>query len=332
MSDISIRLGCADYARIMPLASGAVRAEGIDLALETGRGGSWPMRADMLRQALTGADFDGGEASMGAHLRRMEAGDRSFVALPVFVLRGFTMRDLYVRKGGPVLSPRDLVGKRLGLYNWFASGGIWYRHAQVALGVPLDSVEWHVGDIENPGETPPTPLAELPGHVRPAPAGRGLADMLIAGEIDAMWSPPRPSMLNQQSGPIVRILPDFRQAETEYYRKTGIFPPMHLIILRRSSWERAPWIAHALTDAFAAANDGFDASQRGFPDAFPWMEAELDKTADLLGPNPYGHGLTDANRKAVEVFIEQALDAGIIGRRVSVDDYFAEFLQSPVRS
>jgi 4,5-dihydroxyphthalate decarboxylase len=333
MTEISVRLACADYARIMPLASGTVKAEGIDLSLEIGRGGSWPIRADLLRRAAMGGEFDGGEGSMGAHLRRVETGDRSFVALPVFILRGFTMRDLYVRKDGPVRSPRDLIEKRLGLYNWFASGGIWYRHAQVALGVPLDAVEWHVGDIEIPGETQQAAqVADLPSHVRPAPAGRFLAEMLIAGEIDAMWSPPRPKMLDEGKGPIVRLFPDFRAAETEYYRNAGIFPMMHIVVLRRSLWERAPWVARSLTNAFAAANDSFDASQRGFPDAFPWMEAELDKTTELLGSNPYGHGLTDPNRKAVQAFIDQALDAGIIGRSISVDEYFEEFLQSQERS
>ncbi|TCR66580.1 hypothetical protein [Bosea sp. BK604] len=329
MTEISVRLACADYARVMPLASGAVKPAGIDLSLTIGRGGSWPLRADLLRRATIATEFDGGESSMGAHLRRVETGDRSFVALPVFILRGFTMRDIYVRKDGPVRSPKDLIGKRLGLYNWFASGGIWYRHAQVAMGVPLESVEWHVGDIEIPGETQQAAqVAELPNHVRPAPAGRFLAEMLVAGEIDAMWSPPRPKLLDADKGPIVRLFPDFRAAETDYYRSTGIFPMMHIVVLRRSLWERAPWIARSLTDAFAAANGSFDASQRGFPDAFPWMEAELDKTADLLGSNPYGHGLTEANRKAVQAFINQALDAGIIGRSISVDEYFADFLQS----
>lgn len=330
MSDIAVKLACADYARVMALTNGTVRPEGIDLSLQTGRDGSWPIRADLLRRVGSTDDFDGGEGSMGAHLRRVETGDTSFVALPVFILRGLPMRDLYIRKDGPVRTARDMIGKRIGLYNWFASGGIWYRHAQLALGVPLDSVEWHIGDVEIVGETPAAlQVSQLPPHVRPAPDGRFLAEMLIAGEIDAMWSPPAPKMSDQANGPIIRLFPDFRAAEMDYYRDTGIFPMMHILVLRREIWDRAPWIGKSLTDAFSAANSKFEASQTGFPDATPWMAAEQETTRKLLGSDPYHHGLSELNRKAVQTFIDQAFDAGITKRKITVDEYFADFLNKP---
>src|SRR5216683_4191789 len=105
MAEIPITLTCADYARVMPLATGEVKPDGIDLTLALGRGGSWEMRAEMLRRALSDPAVQGGEASMAGHLRRIDNGDRSFVGLPVFPLRNFTARDLYVRKDGPVKTP-----------------------------------------------------------------------------------------------------------------------------------------------------------------------------------------------------------------------------------
>ena len=324
MTDLPLRLACADYARVMPLATREVVPESIDLSLVLGQQGSWPMRAELLRRVLSDPELDGGECSMAGHLRRVEAGDRSFVALPVFVLRGFAARDLYVRKDGPVRAARDLIGKRLGLYSWVASGGIWYRHAQVDMGVPLDAVEWWVGEIEGQGET--SHVATLPPGVRAAPPGRFLAEMLATGEIDAMWSPPRPKLHEPVHGPIVRLFPDFRPVETDYYRRTGFFPPMHLVVLRRAVWERKRWIARSLTEAFSRSDASFDASQRGFPDAFPWMEAELEPTRTLMGPSPYAHGLSEANRAAMQAFIDQALAAGIINRQIGVDEYFDEFL------
>ena len=113
MPNIPIALTCADYARVMPLVTGAVKADSIDLTLIHGTGGSWPMRAEMLRRALQDPAVQGGEASMAGHLRRLDKDDRSHVALPVFPLRNFTARDLYVRKGGPVKSAADLHGKRI---------------------------------------------------------------------------------------------------------------------------------------------------------------------------------------------------------------------------
>ena len=118
----SLTLACADYNRLMPLAGGAVKLEGADLTLRLSDPGSWPSRAAILRQTLQDPALSGGEASMGVHLKRIDQGDRSFVALPVFVLRNFTARDLYVGKGSPVTTVDQLAGKRIGMYSWSASG------------------------------------------------------------------------------------------------------------------------------------------------------------------------------------------------------------------
>src|SRR5258708_9970382 len=163
MADIPITLTIADYARVMPLVAGDVKPDGIDLTLIHGRNGSWPMRAEMLRRALQDPAVQGGEASMAGHLRRIDRGDRSMVGLPVFPLRNFTARDLYVRKGGPVKTSADLPGKRIGMYDWFASGSIWYRHFLNFIGVPLDLLE---GGGRGGGGARPTPqLGPLPHHV-----------------------------------------------------------------------------------------------------------------------------------------------------------------------
>jgi 4,5-dihydroxyphthalate decarboxylase len=124
MTGVPISLTCADYARVMPLATGDVKPDGIALTVIHGTGGSREMRAEMLRRALHDTTVHGGEASMAGHLRRLDEADRSFVGLPVFPLRNFTARDLYVRKNGPVRTPADLVGKRVGMYDWVASGSI----------------------------------------------------------------------------------------------------------------------------------------------------------------------------------------------------------------
>ncbi len=138
MADIPITLTCADYARLAPLMTGDVKPDGIALTLVHSTGGSWPARAEMLQRALQDPGVAGGEASMAGHLRRIDQGDRRFVGLPVFPLRNFTGRDLYVRKGGRVTNAAELIGKRVGMYDWVASGSIWYRHFLNFIGVPPD--------------------------------------------------------------------------------------------------------------------------------------------------------------------------------------------------
>ena len=325
MADVQITLTCADYARVMPLAVGSVKPDGIDLTMLLGTGGSWEMRAEMLRRALNDPTVQGGEASMAGHLRRIEKGDRSFIGLPVFPLRNFTARDLYVRTGGRVETPADLTGKRVGMYDWVASGSIWYRHFLRFINVPPESLEWWIGDID--AARAPTHLYTLPAGVRRAPAERSLSQMLIAGELDAIYSPPRPRLYDPVNGPIVRLFADIRAVERDYFRRTGCFPPQHLVILRRDAWEREKWIARSLTEAFIRCNDQFAAAQRRFPYVSPWLDIELEETEALMGADFHADGF-EKNRKAVETFCLQAHELGIVSRRITTEEYFADYLAS----
>jgi 4,5-dihydroxyphthalate decarboxylase len=325
MADLPIRLTCADYARVMPLAAREVKPDGIALTMLLGREGSWPMRAEMLRRAAGDPTVHGGESSMAGHLRRIDKGDRSLVALPVFPLRNFTGRDLYVRKDGPVKSPGDLHGKRVGMYDWVASGSIWYRHFLRFIGVKPEGLQWCIGAVDEPNIT--NHVYTLPDGVHAAPEGRALSEMLIAGELDALYSPPRPRRYHPVDGPIVRLFPDIRSIERQYYRATQMFPPQHLIVLRREAWQQNKWIARSLTDAFSRCTEEFGRAQRSFPYASPWLDAELEEAEALMGSDFHADGY-ERNRATVEVFAGQAHLAGIVGRRISAEEYFAEYLES----
>jgi 4,5-dihydroxyphthalate decarboxylase len=234
-------------------------------------------------------------------------------------------RDLYVRKDGPVRTAADLVGKRIGMYDWVASGSIWYRHFLNFIGVDPAGVHWWIGEVDEPRIT--NRVYTLPDGVHGVPPGQALSEMLIAGELDALLSPPKPRQYHPLNGPIARLFPDFRAIERDYFAKTGMFPPQHLIVLRRPVWEANKWIARALTDAFIAGNTMFDTAQRGFPYVSPWLEAELEETEAVMGRDFHPYGL-EANRRTIEVFADQAFASGIVGRRISPEEYFADFLAS----
>ena len=325
MAELPITLTAADYSRLMPLASGEVKPERIDLTLLLGRQGSWAERAEMLRRAMHDPAVHGGEQSMANHLWRVEAGDRSHVGLPIFPLRNFTARDLYVRKDGPVKSAADLNGKRIGMYGWANSGSIWYRHFLRFIGVDIAQIKWCIGPVDEPRTAPAA--AVLPAGVVEPPLGRSLSDLLIAGELEAIYSPPRPQHYHPVNGPIARLFPAYRGLEQDYFRSTGAFPPQHLIVIRRAVWQANKWIARSLTDAFVRANDAFTLSQRRFPYASPWLEAELDETAALMGEDFHPYGL-DKNREQMKMFCQQAFDAGLTKRLIAVDEYFSEYLES----
>jgi 4,5-dihydroxyphthalate decarboxylase len=263
---------------------------------------------------------------MAQYLYRIEKGDRRYVGLPVFPLRNFTARDLYVRRDGPVRRPQDLAGKRIGMYGFTASGSIWYRHFLRYLGLDPAAIHWWVGDIDTPWSATPMDQS-LPPGVKTPPAGRSLSDMLIAGDLEAIYSPPRPAAYHPRSGPIARLFPDFRPVEQEYFRKTAAFPPQHLIVLRREAWEAHRWIARGLTEAFREANDVFTAAQRGFPYATPWLEAELEDTEAVMGQDFHPYGF-EQNRAQIEMFAGEAHRLGLTGRLVTPEEYFQDFLAS----
>jgi len=342
---IPITLTCADYARIMPLATGEVTPEGIALTMVLGSRGSWPARAEMLRRAVQDPAVQGGEWSMAQYLYRIDQGDRRLVGLPVFPLRNFTARDLYVRRGGPIQSVADLAGKRIGMYSYTASGSIWYRHFLRFVGLDPAAIEWWIGDIDTswsaapasgaaggrgagapPAEAPRQMDQKLPAGVHAPEKGRSLSEMLIAGELEAIYSPPRPEAYHPRKGPIIRLFPDFRAVEQEYFLKTGAFPPQHLIVLRREAWDKNRWIARSLTEAFGAANDCFTAAQRGFPYATPWLEAELEDTIAVMGEDFHPYGF-ERNRAQIDAFAAEAFRLGFTSRRVTSEEYFADYLQ-----
>jgi 4,5-dihydroxyphthalate decarboxylase len=319
-----ISLTCADYARVMPLATGEVEPEGIALTMILGSRGSWPARAEMLRRAVQDPAVHGGEWSMAQYLYRIERGDRRYVGLPVFPLRNFTARDLYVRRGGPVQRAADLAGRRIGMYSYSASGSIWYRHFLRFVGVDPTAIQWWIGDIDTPWSAPMDQA--LPPGVHAAPKGRSLSDMLIAGELEAIYSPPRPRAYHPRTGPLVRLFPEFRPIEQRYFLETGLFPPQHLVVLRRETWEANRWIARSLTEAFGAANECFTAAQKGFPYATPWLEAELEETVAVMGENFHPYGF-ERNRAQIEAFATEAFRLGLTSRRVTPEEYFADYLQ-----
>jgi 4,5-dihydroxyphthalate decarboxylase len=316
MMTVKLTMCFPDYARLVPLAIGDVRPERIDLAWVRG------VRAEMLARVLGDPAVDGGEHSLAQHLYRIARGDRSFVGIPVFPLRNFGARDIYVRQGSGLATAADLRGKRVGMYGWSASGSIWYRHLLRHLGVDADHVRWTIGPIDAP--TPGTP-PKLPPGVAAAPAGRMLVDMLLAGDLDAIVSPVRPRSFDVERGPLVRLIANFRDVERDYFRRTRCYPPQHLVLVRRARYEANPWILGKLQAAFDAAEKRFVDGLRMFPYASPWLDADLDDTDVVMGIYYHAHGL-EPNRTTLEAFCEQAQRSGLVTRSVAVDELFEEYI------
>jgi 4,5-dihydroxyphthalate decarboxylase len=317
-STSALTLACADYVRLMPVATGDVRPAALTLTWLRGD------RSEMLRRATTDPAVHGGETSMAQHLIRVDRGDRSLVAIPVFPLRNFTARDIYTLRAS-TLSPSALNGKRIGIYNWAASGAIWYRQLVRFLGQDPGKVQWIVGSPDSTAAV--TVSVPLPSNVALAPSGSSLSDLLLAGDIVAFFAPLPPSKYDAVSGPIVRLIPDFRSVEQRYFRETRCYPPQHVLVLRREVWERDRSVGARLVETFERSEASFTAAQRLYPYATPWLVSEIEETERLMGRDYHPHGL-EKNRHALDVFCQSGFEDGLTRRRVTVDEFFAEFVQT----
>ncbi len=311
----ALTLACSNYVRFMPIATGDVRPKEVALTWVRGE------RNEMLRRTTDDPGIDGGETSMAQHVQRLDRGDRSLVAIPIFPLRNFTARDLYTRKDTRIV-PGSLAGRRVGIYNWAASGAVWYRHLLRYLGNDTTKVSWVVGGVDSPATVrlPDPPLS----YVTPSPTGASLTTLLTSGELDAVFAPLPPRPFDPVAGPIVRAVSMFQAMEQKYFADTGCYPPQHVIVVRRTAWDRDRSVGQRLVDAFNESEAAFEAGQRQFPYNSPWLIDEVENAARLLGANYHAHGL-EKNRHVVDVFCQAAFDDGLTKRRLQVDEFFAEF-------
>jgi 4,5-dihydroxyphthalate decarboxylase len=316
--EVTVTLAITQYTRFMPLMAGWIQGRELELNLVRGS------RREMLDRTLDDPSVDGGEGSMLGHLLRVDRGDRSMVAVPVFPLRNFTARDLYTLKASG-LRAEDLNGRRLGIYNWAASGAVWYRHLLRFLGNDPTSMQWVVGGADAPAAV--TARAPLPPFVRDAPQDRSLTDLLEEGELDAIYVPLPPVAYHRQNGPLVRLIPEFQNLERRYFRETGFYPTQHVLLMKREAWTRNPRLASNLMEAFQECETLFTRAQRLFPYDSPWMIEEVEDTELLMGPDYHIHGLA-RNHAVVDAFCEAAFEDGLTSRRVTVEEYFQEFLEA----
>ncbi len=314
MSPLPLTLAIRDYDFVAPLALGDVEAEGIRLTV---------VRSFDALQRVTGDPaVHGGEASFSRYIQRLSAGDRAVVGLPAFVMREFRHRNFFVRRGSRFTDIAQLAGTRIGLDAWPASGNTWSRGLLRAAGVPLDRVRWVVGAV-NPGD-PPAAADVLPPGVEAAPPGRPLRDMLVAGELDVLiWAWP-PAGFYDRDSPIVRLYPDHRAVEREYYRRTRIYPAHHIVVLRRDLAEREPRVVRSLYTALRAARAHADRTRLRLHESSPWLLADLEEQMALMGPDFQAYGYRE-NREMVAAFCAEQAAQGLVPAPITPDAVFADF-------
>lgn len=294
---ITLTLACGDYDRARPLLDGRVRVEGARIA-----GVRLPSEQTFPR-AVMRAEFDVTELSLASQLVQLSRGEAQYVALPVPIARAFRHGCIYLRADAGIAAPQDLAGRRVGIPEYGMTMGLWLRGILAdSHGVDVNGIAWRTAGTNAAGRKERLAL-ELPAgmDVRPLPEGATLNAALLAGEIDAVLSPTPPDAFAAGDPRVARLFPDPRAAAEAWHRATGFFPTMHLVGVRREVLERAPHLARALFDAFAAAKrvaeTEWEAALGSSSPAtmFPFLAEEWAAMRALLGPDPWRYGFA-ANR------------------------------------
>jgi len=245
---VPLTLACWDYDRTLPLATGEIRPDGIDLTYL-----DLPVEETFFRMARY-REFDAAELSLSSYVISLGQG-APFIALPVYPSRAFRHNGIYVNSASGIKEPADLAGRIVGVPEYQVTAAVWIRGILAEhYGVSVESVRYRTGGLHRPGRTEKLTHTRPPGvEIQPIPAGATLEGMLAEGEIDALYSPRTPRQLAAGDPRVRRLFDDPRAEEERYFALTGIFPVMHVVALRRDVYDQRRWLAQSLYKAFEEA-------------------------------------------------------------------------------
>ncbi len=314
MSKLALTVVIKDYDYITPLLLGDQTADGIDLTLDRKSGITHTHDPEVMV----------GETSFSHYLIQMSKGDRSLVGIPFFCYHGFRQRCFFVKRGSGLKSFKDLSGKRIGTNAWPDSGNTWSRAAVREQGVKIETIEWFVGRIDETSAPKPALRGDEPPYVHPGPEGRFLRDLLIAGELDALMCPLPPKGFYEANSPVVRLFPDFRKEEMDYYRRTGIYPGHHILVAKREFFEKEPWVVCSLLDAFDRAKLQWNRTRAIWAEFSPWQQADVEEAMAVIGPDWHPSGV-EPNRRMIQALCEEEYAQHLAKQPIDSRMVFADF-------
>jgi 4,5-dihydroxyphthalate decarboxylase len=320
MSRLPLVVATGNYDRVRAIIDGRVTIEGCDvnyLTLEP---------EETFFRAFGAREFDVTELSLSSYMVATSRGTCPYQAIPVFPSRMFRHSAIYIRTDRGIAKPEDLKGKRIGVPEYQLTAQLWARGIlSDEYGVKASDMRWLYGGEEEPGRTEKLKL-DLPAEIKiePIPEGATLSAMLRGGEIDGIISPRAPSCFSQRAANVGRLFPNFRQAELDYFSRTGIFPIMHVLGIRKELVESQPWLASSVFKAFVEARNAtyedldFLAALRV---TLPTLTAELEEIHRVMGRDFWPYGFAE-NRKALEAAVRYSHEQGLSKRKLAIEELF----------
>ncbi|HEX3548570.1 MAG TPA: 4,5-dihydroxyphthalate decarboxylase [Mycobacterium sp.] len=330
MSDLQMDIGFHNYEHVRALIDGSVTIDGVDATFHTER-----IVSDIFERMVRHREFGVSELGLTFYLRTLDFADPPFIALPVFLARQFRHSAIFVNTSSGIESPRDLVGKTIGEFATYGhDAGV---NAKGLLsdefGVTPDQCRWVIGGFD----WPMAPFDFVPEphpdgvEVTRAPGNKALGPMLDAGEIDAFISADVPRCVIDGSPRVGRLFADYRSVEADYYRRTGIFPIMHTLVMRRDLAAEHPGLAESVYRAFCDAKDVAMQEYRTgrifnhIDVMMPWISGLYDDNRSLFGDDWWPYGV-EANRASIDAYLRWHYEQGLSRRRLTCEDIFVQEL------
>jgi 4,5-dihydroxyphthalate decarboxylase len=310
---LNLTLAMGDNEIVRPLISGKVAVDGVDLTILTDMDS-----ATRHWRFLRNGEFDIAEVSSSSYLAARD-NDWPFRALPVFLHRRFRHGFMFINTTKGIAKPADLKGRRIGVKTMMTSAILWMRGIlQHEYGVPLSSIEW-VAELDDDVEV------HLPPDIKYTRVrdGQSVETMLAEGELDAVFHSDFVKPFLAKDPRVGRLFPDHKAEEMAYLQRTGIFPIMHVVGLRKALAEEHPWLAVNLFRAFNEAKD-IAMKRMANPRIVPlaWYRSAWEEQERILGPDPWEYGLSDKNRKVLETLVGYSHEQGLIKKRPTLEHLF----------
>jgi 4,5-dihydroxyphthalate decarboxylase len=320
LTKLRISVAMGNYDRTRPLVDGDVQMDGADpiymlLSPE-----------EMFFRSFRDVAFDISELSLSSFAVKTAAGTNPYVGVPVFPSRAFRHTSICIRTDRGIRSPADLKGRRLGTPEYQLTACVWARALlQDEYGVKPSDITWVRGGMEHPGRPEKIPL-QLPADIRieTAPEDVTLSQMLERGEIDGIVGPRAPSCFERGDAEFGWLFPDPSRTAAEYFRRTGIFPIMHILGVRRELADEHRWLPMTAYKAFEQAKSIalarlVDTSATKV--TLPFVEEQLRAARALMGPDFWSYGVAP-NRHVLDNFLHHHHAQGLSKRRLQVEELF----------
>lgn len=274
---------------------------------------------DIFVNQISRAVYDVSELSLASYLIALGRGERRLTAIPVFLSRSFRHNAIYVRSDSPWTHPSELKGRSFGFPEYQMTAAVWvrgmFRHEWDVAGGEMDWVTYR--DERVPIETPAR-----------RGAGKDIFDALAAGEVDAIMTARRPPAhyfpASGEGGELRRLIPDVWEVEREYYRRTGIFPIMHLVSVKAETAQQHPALPHQLYELMLRHKDeGIAQALETIknPTSVPWLLEAAERSARLMAGEMWPYGL-QANWPQIELFMSYLQEDGLLERKLAAEEIF----------